>query len=90
MLDIWLKETNKSCDPEQTFVRHYPCRIHAVFCFIMIGLMKVFYSILSSAKHQEYNLLVNQAILVDHGAPDAFDHCEAILYSMTCLYNQHY
>ena len=41
-------------------------------------------------KHHEHNLLMNQAIFIDHGASDDFDYCEAILYTMTCLYNQHY
>ena len=77
MLDIGLKETNKSCDPDVTNKLSFPLPMQYLG-LVMIGLIKVFYSILffSSAKHQEHNLLVNQAILIDHGASDAFDHVQ--------------
>ena len=69
--------------PRTDFRSPNPCRFYAVFGFDHDWVNKWF----SSAKHPEHNLLMNQFILIDHGASDAFDHCEATLYSMASTIN---
>ena len=65
--------------PLTNFRSPYPCRPHAVFGFDHDWVNKsvIFYSFhWRNTKIEEHNLLVNQAILIDHGASDAFDHIQ--------------
>ena len=80
--------------PRTNFRSPYPCRPHTEFGFGHDCLFLASFSILFYSFHRpntkNINKLVNKAALIEHGASDTFDLCEAKLYSMTCLYNQHY